>query len=81
MEGYDPRLAARVWGRVYPSKPRLKGAQRQNLTACLLRAQRNLPVYEGLSEHPVYAHAFRHLAQQTREEIRMLKEILTPQRR
>ena len=77
MEGYDPRLAARVWGRVYPGKSRLTKAQRQNLTACLLRAQRSLAVYEKLTAHSVYDHAFRHLEQQTREEIRMLREILS----
>ena len=69
----------RVWQRVYGNAPiphRMTQRQRQNLRQSLQRAQANLHFFESQCKDPVYAEAFAHLALQTGEHCKMLRQIL-----
>ena len=75
----DRNTEQRVWQRVYgeASIPhRLTPRQRQNLRQSLQRAQMNLRFFESQQNDPVYAEAFAHLALQTGEHCKMLRQIL-----
>ena len=77
MEQLDHQLQQRVWARVYgsPTQP-FTPRQRENLRRCLGRCRENLAVYEKMQTHFAYQEAFTHLAEQTREEIKMLRQML-----
>ena len=75
----DNNTERRVWQRVYgnPSPPpRLTPQQRQNLRHSLQRAEANLRFFESQRDHPMYREAFAHLALQTAEHCKMLRQIL-----
>lgn len=75
----DKNTERRVWQRVYGSQqppPRLTPQQRQNLRRSLERATANLRFFETQRNDPVYAEAFTHLALQTEEHCKMLRQIL-----
>ena len=75
----DKNMEQRVWQRVYgqASIPhRLTPQQRQNLRQSLQRAQMNLRFFESQRGDPVYNEAFTHLATQTAEHCKMLRQIL-----
>ena len=75
----DKNTERRVWQRVYGSPqppPRLTPQQRQNLRRSLERATANLRFFETQRNDPVYAEAFAHLALQTEEHCKMLRQIL-----
>ena len=77
MEQLDRQLQRRVWARVYGSPTELfTPRQREQLRRCLQRCRENLAVYEKLQNHYAYREAFAHLADQTREEIKMLRQML-----
>ena len=69
-----------VWQRVYgaPQTPqRLTPRQRQELRRCLERANANLRFYESQRRNPTYPEAFAHLALQTAEHIKMMRQMLS----
>ncbi len=75
----DKESERRVWQRVYGGQQlprRLTPQQRQNLRRSLERARANLRFFEGQSRDPVYSEAFAHLAAQTAEHCKMLRQIL-----
>lgn len=75
----DKETERRVWQRVYGDRqtpPRLTPQQRQNLRRSLERANANLRFFESQSRDPVYREAFTHLASQTAEHCKMLRQIL-----
>ncbi len=75
----DKATERRVWQRVYGSQqapPRLTPHQRQNLRRSLERASTNLRYFESQRQDPVYREAFTHLANQTAEHCKMLRQIL-----
>ena len=75
----DKNTERKVWERVYgapPPPPRLTPQQRQSLRRCLQRSEANLRFYEGQKNHPVYREAYTHLALQTAEHCKMLRQIL-----
>ncbi len=76
----DKATERRVWERVYGGPPqpphRLTPSQRQNLHRCLERANANLRFFESQQRDPVYREAFTHLATQTAEHCKMLRQIL-----
>lgn len=75
----DRNTERQVWQRVYGSDPipyRLTPRQRQNLRQSLQRAQLNLRFFESQERDPVYGEAFAHLALQTGEHCKMLRQIL-----
>lgn len=75
----DKNMEQRVWQRVYGQAPiphRLTPRQRQNLRQSLQRAQLNLRFFESQRSDPVYSEAFAHLATQTAEHCKMLRQIL-----
>lgn len=68
-----------VWRRVYnsPRPPaRLTPRQRQQLRQALSRCMENLRVFEGMSRDPYYGEAFEHMASQTTEHTKMLRQML-----
>lgn len=76
----DKETEQRVWQRVYgsPQPPaRLTPHQRQNLRRSLERATANLRFFETQSQDPVYSEAFTHLATQTAEHCKMMRQILS----
>lgn len=75
----DREMEQRVWQRVYEGyrmPPRLTPQQRQNLKRSLERASANLRFFESQTQDPVYREAFLHLAAQTTEHCKMLRQIL-----
>ncbi len=75
----DKATERRVWERVYGGRQtphRLTPNQRQNLRRSLERANANLRFFESQSRDPVYSEAFTHLATQTAEHCKMLRQIL-----
>ena len=75
----DQNIERSVWQRVYgnpPPPPRLTPQERQNLRRCLQRAEANLRTFQSMRNHPVYREAFSHLAAQTQEHCKMLRQIL-----
>ena len=75
----DKATEQQVWQRVYaqnPLPPRLTSHQKQNLRRCMERANANLRYYESQSRDPVYREAFGHMAQQTAEHIKMMRQML-----
>lgn len=75
----DQNTERRVWQRVYgASSPpsRLTPQQRQNLRQSLQRLNANLQFFESQRDHPMYREAFAHLAMQTEEHCKMLRQIL-----
>ena len=77
MEQLDRNLQRRVWGRVYqqaglPLSPR----QRQALRQSLARSRENLAIFEKMQRHSIYAEAFKRLASETAEHIKMLQQML-----
>lgn len=73
----DKNMEQRVWQRVYGrSSPSRTPRQRQELQRSLNRAETNLAFYESQSGDMVYGEAFSHLANQTREHCKMLRQIL-----
>ena len=77
MEPLDRQLQRRVWKRVYESpREMLTRRQREVLGRCLARCRENLAVYEKMSSHFIYQEAFAHMAAQTREQIKMLRQML-----
>ena len=77
MKPLDRHLQRRVWTRVYGGTPqRLTIRQREQLRRALSRSGENLAFYEQLAHHALYAEAFGHLAQETREQIKMLNQML-----
>ena len=76
----DKSVEQQVWQRVYapPQIPaRLTPHQRQNLRRCIERANANLRYFESQSRDPVYREAFMHMAQQTAEHIKMMRQMLS----
>ena len=78
MEKLDHDLQNRVWNRVYGNgQPlRLSPKQKQQLQQALNRSRANLAVYEALCSHSTYGDAFRRLAAETAEHIKMLRQML-----
>ena len=77
MKALDQGLQHRVWSRVYGRTPqRLTIRQREMLRQALARSGENLAFYEQLAHHALYAEAFQRLAQETREQIKMLNQML-----
>ena len=76
----DKATEQAVWQRVYgappPPKP-LTPQQRQNIQRCIQRCEANLRFYESQKSSPVYREAYAHLALQTAEHIKMLRQILS----
>lgn len=75
----DKNMERRVWQRVYGSQSmprRLTPQQRQNLRRSLERASANLRFFESQRDDPVYREAFAHLALQTGEHCKMLRQML-----
>ena len=75
----DRETEQRVWQRVYggaPAPSRRTPQQQQNLKRSLERATANLRFYESQCQDPVYREAFLHLALQTGEHCKMLRQIL-----
>ena len=75
----DKNTERRVWQRVYGAQPmptRLTPQQRQNLRRSLDRATANLRFFENQSRDPVYSEAFAHMAAQTAEHCKMMRQIL-----
>ena len=69
-----------VWQRVYgaPPPPRqLTPRQKQELRRCLERANANLRFFESQRRNPTDPEAFAHLAQQTAEHIKMMRQMLS----
>ena len=76
----DQNTERNVWQRVYGAPPppqRLTPRQRQELRRCLERANANLRYFESQSRDPVYREAFVHMAQQTAEHIKMMRQMLS----
>lgn len=68
-----------IWRRVYnsPQPPaRLTPRQRQQLRQALNRSMENLRTFEALSRDPYYGEAFEHMANQTAEHTKMLRQML-----
>ncbi len=77
MKPLDRNLQRRVWARVYDrTAVPMTAQQRQALVRCLQRSRENLTFYQKMQSHSLYAEAFTHLANQTAEQIKMLKQIL-----
>ena len=78
METLDRNLQKRVWDRVYGKtpQPRLIPRQRQQLRQALQRSEANLAMYRQFANHSVYNEAFRRLAEETAEHIKMLQQML-----
>ena len=75
----DKEKETEVWNRVYgfPQPPaRLTPRQRQQLRQAMNRSTENLRTYESMSRAPYYGDAFAHMAAQTNEHIKMLRQIL-----
>ena len=76
----DKATERNVWQRVYGAPPRqmpLTSQQRQNLRRSMDRANANLRFFESQGRHPVYAEAFAHMASQTAEHIKMMRQMLS----
>lgn len=72
-------MEKRVWQRVYGGQaypPSHAPRQKQALRQALARAQANVRFYEQERRDPVYGEAFAHLAQQTQEHCKMLRQML-----
>ena len=80
MEKLDHQMQKRVWDRVYPQPlaPRLTPQQRQALQQALQRNEKNLAFYEKMANHGLYGDAFRHMATETTEHSKMLRQMLQP---
>ena len=77
MQPLDRRLQRRVWNRVYGNfHGILSKRQRERLQRCLRCSMDNLAFYEGMSNHNLYADAFIRLAAETKEQIKMLRQML-----
>ena len=77
MKKLDQQMQKRVWNRVYAvPAPKLTPPQRQILQQALRRCESNQILYEKMSQHEIYADAFRHLAAETAEHIKMLRQML-----
>ncbi|MBR4971506.1 MAG: hypothetical protein IKY59_00880 [Oscillospiraceae bacterium] len=77
MKPLDRRLQQRVWSRVYESpRQMLNARQRESLRKCLQRCRENLAAYDKMRGHFAYQEAFAHLESQTREQIKMLQQML-----
>ena len=76
MKPLDRGLQRRVWSRVYGGTTQhLTHRQRETLRRALARSGENLAFYEQMAHHVLYAEAFQRLAQETREQIKMLKQM------
>ena len=77
MEQLDRNMQRRVWTRVYPERPSgWSPKQRQALQRCLARSKENLAIFEQLEHHSLYGQAFGKLAEETKEHIKMLQQML-----
>lgn len=77
MKPLDRHLQRRVWARVYGgTQQHLTLRQRENLRRALVRCSENLACFEQMEHHVLYADAFSRLAQETREQIKMLRQML-----
>ena len=78
METLDRDLQKRVWNRVYGKQPQpqLTSRQRQQLRQALQRSESNLVLYRQLTGHAVYGQAFHHLATESAEHVKMLRQML-----
>lgn len=77
MKPLDRHLQHRVWSRVYDGAGKeLTARQRESLRRALARSRENLAVFEKMEHHPLYAEAFARMAAETREQIKMLQQML-----
>ena len=77
MEQLDRNMQRRVWARVYPERPSgWSPKQRQALQRCLARSKENLAIFEQLEKNSFYSQAFGKLAGETKEHIKMLRQML-----
>lgn len=77
MQPLDKQLQRRVWARVYGGgEPTLTPKQRETLRRCLARSRENLAFYEKMQAHRLYAAAFTRLTAETKEQIKMLQQML-----
>ena len=77
MKPLDRHLQRRVWSRVYSGAGKnLTPWQRESLGRALARCRQNLTAFERMEHHPLYAEAFARMAAETREQIKMLKQML-----
>ncbi len=77
MQQLDRRMQQRVWARVYGGRPiALTDRQRQELSRSLQRCRKNLALFESMTGHAIYAEAFNRLSRETKEQIKMLQQIL-----
>ena len=71
----DKKQQRQVWQRVYHPVDPPPPISRQGLGQSIGRLQQNLRFYEGLGSHSLYGPAFQQLADQTRQQIQMLRQI------
>ena len=71
----DKKQQRQVWQRVYQHNESPPPVSRQGLEQSIGRLQQNLRFYEELGSHSLYGPAFRQLADQTRQQIQMLRQI------
>ena len=77
MEQLDQRMQQRVWARVYGGRPvALTARQRQALQSALYNSRRNLAFFESMEHHSLYGAAFERLSRDTKEQIKMLQQML-----
>ena len=77
MQKLDRQLQRRVWARVYGGQPvAWTDRQRQALERARNNCRKNLALYERMTSHALYAEAFHRLAEETKEHIKMLNQIL-----
>ena len=76
----DKETERQIWLRVYggDTQPpaRLTPRQRQQLRQALNRSMENLRTYQSMANHPYYGDAFAHMAADTQEHIKMLRQML-----
>ncbi len=77
MEKLDQRMQQRVWARVYGGRPMaLTARQRQAMQSALYSSRRNLAFFESMESHGLYGAAFERLSRDTKEQIKMLQQML-----
>ena len=76
----DKNRQRQVWQRVYGTmpEPKPRPISRDGAMQCIRRLEQNLKFYEANQHHDIYGPAFQHLIRQTREQIQMLRQIITP---
>ena len=78
MEKLDRNMQRRVWARVYDKRAApMTPKQRETLRRCLERSQENQTVYEKMKNHRIYGDAFARMHEETAEQIKMLKQMLS----